>query len=105
MRISSVLCIWKFPKGNVWLGKHRLVPPQGQGAKASEFKRLIREYENMKILAKPYLTEAEESCQPDWSTAQKQLARHEAMRLNMKDMRHQTMEDHFFYLTRGKRFV
>ncbi|OQV15390.1 hypothetical protein BV898_10400 [Hypsibius exemplaris] len=104
MRLTVVSLWAKWPRGSVWIGKHRLIRPMGAGARSTQLKRLLWEYETMRILAKPYLTEAQEASQPDWTKAQEDLARHEAMRLNMRKHPHRLMEDHLNHLECGRQF-
>ncbi|XP_055331435.1 ribosomal protein 63, mitochondrial-like [Paramacrobiotus metropolitanus] len=103
MRLTMVLNL-KFPRGNMWIGKYRLVPPMGEGVRSSALKRLTWEYECMKLLSKPYLTEAQEACQPDWDAALANREKYQRIKLDMFGFDHVKMDDHLKHLNNEKKW-
>lgn len=79
--------------GNIWIGKHRYVPPVTRNKKLQLWKDLAVEEETMMYLKHPYLTEAQE-----WNHAKalgKDAARKaEIMKKHRKKLEHTTMEEH-----------
>nr|XP_015918466.1 ribosomal protein 63, mitochondrial [Parasteatoda tepidariorum] len=64
MRLTSLICgKYKFVKGipgNIWIGKHRFVPPVTAKVRLDMWKKLMYEEEVMMYLKNPYVTEEEE---------------------------------------------
>lgn len=66
MRLTNILLKsnkYKFVKGipgNIWIGKHRFVPPVTRKDRAEMWKRLMHEEEVMMYLKNPYVNEEEE---------------------------------------------
>lgn len=66
MRLTNILLKnnrYKFVKGipgNIWIGKHRFVPPVTRKDRITMWKKLMYEEEVMMYLKNPYVTEEEE---------------------------------------------
>ncbi|KFM81820.1 hypothetical protein X975_18749, partial [Stegodyphus mimosarum] len=62
MRLTNVL-LDKFMKGipgNIWIGKHRFVPPVTKKDRLEMWKRMMYEEEVMMYLSNPYIKEEDE---------------------------------------------
>ncbi|XP_053632874.1 large ribosomal subunit protein mL63 [Cherax quadricarinatus] len=56
MRLSVLLFRKKMPNGNIWIGKHRMIPKVTELETGNASKRLQLEEQNMFYLRHPYLT-------------------------------------------------
>ncbi|XP_055941851.1 ribosomal protein 63, mitochondrial-like [Argiope bruennichi] len=63
MKLTTILFKYKFVKGipgNIWIGKHRFVPPVTRKVRLEMWKKMMIEEEVMMYLKNPYVTEEQE---------------------------------------------
>ncbi|XP_054720408.1 ribosomal protein 63, mitochondrial-like [Uloborus diversus] len=104
MRISGILCAYKFVKGipgNIWIGKHRFVPPVTKKDRLEMWKRMMYEEEVMMYLNNPYVNEEDEKLYLEkHSTPQEKVFF--KVKPPLKPLKDRTIADHLGHLNSNR---